>query len=225
MVQCIREHTRRDDAKMMKAVLFDLDGTLLLSDEEEFYSAYYKTLGKYCIDLIEPSKLVESVQKIIKKITMDDGKLNNYDRFVNVMKEELGEKLAKALESRFNAFYSSEEFDGLKSLTVPNEKLIGWMRKTENSKLKKVLATNPIFPKSAILKRMEWAGLSERDFDWISVMENSHFLKPRGEYYVEIAQKLAVKPEECMMIGNDALLDGACSKVGMTFKHIKDFQV
>ncbi len=214
---------RKDDKHMAKAILFDLDGTLLLSDEEEFYTAYYKTLGKYCLDLVEPSKLVQSVQKIMKKITMDDGKANNYDRFINTMKEELGEDLASALERRFNSFYLSEEFNSLKALTVPNEKLISWMRDSKNSDTKKALATNPIFPKIAIVKRMIWAGLRENEFDWITVMENSHFLKPRGEYYSEIAQKLGVDPKECMMIGNDDFLDGSCTKTGMEFKHVKDF--
>lgn len=208
---------------MPKAILFDLDGTLLLSDEEEFYTAYYKTLGKYCLDLIEPSKLVGSVQNIMKKITMDSGKANNYVRFVNGMKEELNEDLANALEKRFNSFYFSKEFDSLKFLTVPNKKLISWMRDSRNSNVKKALATNPIFPKIAIVKRMIWAGLCEDEFDWITVMENSHFLKPRGEYYAETAKNLGVDPTECMMIGNDDFLDGSCTKIGMKFKHVKDF--
>ena len=208
---------------MTKAILFDLDGTLLLSDEEEFYTAYYKTLGKYCSDLIEPSQLVQSVQKIIKKITMDNSEQNNYDQFMNVMREELGEELSKALEERFNSFYISKEFDSLKSLTKPNEKLIFWMRDSENSNVKKVLATNPIFPRIAIIKRMVWSGLREDEFDVVTFMENSHFLKPRGEYYLEIAKKIGVEPESCIMIGNDDFLDGSCTKIGMKFKHVKDF--
>ncbi len=218
-----QRHSESGDEHMTKAILFDLDGTLLLSDEEEFYTAYYKTLGKYCLDLVEPSKLVQSVQKIMKKITMDDGKSNNYDRFINTMKEELGEDLASVLEKRFNSFYHGEEFNSLKSLTVPNKKLISWMRDSKNSNAKKALATNPIFPKIAIVKRMIWAGLHEDEFGLITVMENSHFLKPRGEYYAEIAQKLDVDPRECVMIGNDDFLDGSCTKIGMNFKRVEDF--
>ncbi len=203
---------------MLKAVLFDLDGTLLLSNEEEFYSAYFKVLGDYCKDLINPFRLVDRVQQIIKKITLDNGNTTNYDKFMEEMKKEMGNYLAEKLEKRFNSFYLTA-FNELKSLTVPNVYLIQWMR---SLKVKRVLATNPIFPKIAIVKRMEWAGLSEEEFSLVTVMEDSHYLKPRGEYYTEITQKLGVEPQECVMIGNDPILDGACTKIGMRFKHVNE---
>lgn len=203
-----------------KAVLFDLDGTLLLSDEKEFYTAYFGALGNFCKELMNPYELVEKIQKIMKEIIMEDGKLTNYERFLNHLTQEVGSDLAKKLEDRFNAFYLTD-FNKLKALTLPNEPLINWMK---GLKTKKALATNPIFPKVAIVKRMNWVGLEENEFDLITVMEDFHYLKPRGEYYLEISQKLGVDPYECLMIGNDTMLDGSCTKVGMEFKHVDEMK-
>jgi FMN phosphatase YigB (HAD superfamily) len=211
---------KKMEKAMQKAILFDLDGTLLLSDEEEFYGAYFKALSKFCSDLMEPMKLVEKIQKIMRLITMEDGKLTNYERFMNRLEKEVGNELAKKLAERFNTFYSTD-FDNLKRLTLPNEALIRWMRTLS---AKKVLATNPIFPRIAIVKRMRWAGLKEDEFDLITVMEDFHYLKPRSEYYLEIAKKIEVAPEECLMIGNDTVLDGACTKAGMKFKHVEEMK-
>ncbi len=205
---------------MLKAVLFDLDGTLLLSDEEVFYNAYFKALGEFCKDIVNPYKLVEKIQHIIKIITLQDGKMTNYERFMNEMSKEMGEELAKKLEERFNTFYATD-FDKLKSLTLPNESLIKWMREL---KTKRVLATNPIFPRIAIVKRMKWAGLREDEFDIVTVMEDFHYLKPRKEYYLEISDKLGVPADSCLMIGNDEILDGACTKAGMEFKSIEEMK-
>jgi len=65
------------------------------------------------------------------------------------------------------------------------------------------VATNPVFPEVAIRQRIEWAGLGDVPFDWITTMENMRFTKPWPEYYLEVAERLQVPPEACGMIGND----------------------
>ena len=42
---------------MIKAILFDLDGTLLLSDSDEFTKAYFAELTKYLAPLHDPKEL------------------------------------------------------------------------------------------------------------------------------------------------------------------------
>ena len=66
-----------------------------------------------------------------------------------------------------------------------------------------VLATNPLFPHTATENRMRWAGLKPEDFAFYTTYENSKYCKPNPKYYEEIMQKLDLKPDECIMIGND----------------------
>jgi FMN phosphatase YigB (HAD superfamily) len=41
----------------------------------------------------------------------------------------------------------------------------------------------------------------------LTTYENMHFCKPNPQYYGEIAERLGRRPEECIMIGNDAEAD------------------
>ncbi len=204
---------------MWEAILFDLDGTLLLSNEEEFYRIYFSMLGDFCKDILDPTSLIATIQTLVKKLSSNPNGKSNYEKFMDGMKEEFGIEKAQELEIRFNEFYSTR-FKELESLTSPNEKLIRWMRALET---KKVLATNPIFPKKAIVERLRWAGLEERNFDLITTMENFSYSKPQKEYYLEIAKRLKTPAQSCLMVGNDLLLDGSCTKVGMDFKHVEEF--
>ncbi|MGN0180729.1 MAG: HAD family hydrolase, partial [Monoglobaceae bacterium] len=45
--------------------------------------------------------------------------------------------------------------------------------------------------------------------------ENIGYCKPNPEYYREIAKRLGVQPEECLMVGNDVTEDMIAETVGM----------
>lgn len=78
-----------------------------------------------------------------------------------------------------------------------------------------VVATNPIFPMTAVQQRLEWAGVADIPFQHITSYEKSHFCKPNIEYYQEILQQIGCRPEECLMVGNDVEEDLAAGKIGI----------
>ena len=78
-----------------------------------------------------------------------------------------------------------------------------------------VLATNPIFPRTATENRIRWAGLAPEDFLYYTTYENAHYCKPNLRYYTEVLEKIGRRPEECLMVGNDAEEDMAASTLGM----------
>ena len=77
------------------------------------------------------------------------------------------------------------------------------------------LATNPIFPSIATEYRMQWAGLDRNDFELYTTYENSCHCKPNPDYYRDVLSALAVKPEECLMVGNDVTEDMIAETLGM----------
>jgi FMN phosphatase YigB (HAD superfamily) len=46
-------------------------------------------------------------------------------------------------------------------------------------------------------------------------MNNMHFCKPNHNYYLEIAEKIGIPPDRCLMAGNDTVEDLVASEVGM----------
>ena len=79
-----------------------------------------------------------------------------------------------------------------------------------------MIATNPMFPKLAIDKRIEWAGIDRNDFIYVSSFEDNHFCKPQIEFYREILTDIRRTPEECIMVGNDMAEDMISGQLGIT---------
>ena len=53
------------------------------------------------------------------------------------------------------------------------------------------------------------------DFEIYTTYENIGFSKPNPSYYLEVAKILGVKPEECLMVGNDVTEDMVAETIGM----------
>ena len=78
-----------------------------------------------------------------------------------------------------------------------------------------MVATNPMFPRKAIHRRIEWAGLDLNDFSYITSYEDNHYCKPQLHYYKEILEVIGKQPEQCMMVGNDVQEDLVSLKLGL----------
>ena len=91
--------------------------------------------------------------------------------------------------------------------------------------LRVVLATNPLFPAIATQNRMQWAGLAPEDFILYTTYENSSYAKPNPAYYQEILNKLGLRAEECLMVGNDATEDMAAEQTGMRVFLLKNLLI
>ena len=89
------------------------------------------------------------------------------------------------------------------------------MRQIKEWGFRTALATNPIFPAVATESRVRWVGLEPSEFEWYTTYENASFCKPNPSYYAELLDKLALRPQECLMVGNDAAEDLAAQTLGV----------
>ena len=66
-------------------------------------------------------------------------------------------------------------------------------------------------------------GLKEEDFDHVTAYETEKYAKPNPDYYRAICARLGVKPEECLMIGNDTREDmHAAAEAGLNCYLVTD---
>jgi FMN phosphatase YigB (HAD superfamily) len=112
-----------------------------------------------------------------------------------------------------NSFYS-REFKKVKRCTRADKRVAEAVMELKRKGLRLVLATNPIFPKIATDQRIEWAGLSPRDFEYISYYDNSSYCKPNLKYYEEILNNTGLLASECYMVGNDVTEDMGATALG-----------
>jgi len=68
---------------MLKALLFDLDNTLILYDEPAFLQQYFAKISAAFADLIPAEVLPERILMSIIALSTNDGTLNNADYFMN----------------------------------------------------------------------------------------------------------------------------------------------
>lgn len=198
----------------MKAVLFDLDGTLLPMDQDAFVQLYFGQLAaKLAPHGYDPEKLVAAIWGGTKAMVKNDGSCTNEDAFWRYFASRFGEA-ARQDEPLFDAFYRHEFAQAQKACgyTEQANKLV---QAAKEKGLRCALATNPIFPDIATSRRIEWAGLNKADFELYTTYENSRFCKPNPAYYQAILDQMGLKGEDCLMIGNDGAEDTAALQVGI----------
>lgn len=204
----------KEDFIMIKAVLFDLDGTLLPMDQEEFIKAYFGSLAKKLAPYgYNPDTFVPAIWTGTKAMMKNDGSRTNEQAFWQTFAGMLGEQVYNDMPL-FEDYYNNE-FAAVKNICgfCPEARQV--VQAVKDKGFMAVLATNPLFPAVATQNRIRWAGLSPEDFALYTTYENHSYCKPNLEYYKEILSRLGLKGEECVMVGNDVDEDMTTEQLGM----------
>lgn len=195
-------------------VLFDLDGTLLPMDQDVFIRDYFSRIAaKMAGQGYDPKQLVDTIWHGTVAMIKNTSDKSNEEVFWELAVSVYGEKILSD-KRYFDEFYETE-FDKIKSVCGCNSAAIEAVHKIKEQGKRVALATNPIFPARATEWRIGWAGFDINDFELVTTYENINRSKPNPEYYLEIAKRLSVKPEECLMVGNDVGDDMVAEKIGM----------
>jgi len=213
---------------MTLTLLLDLDDTLLTTRIDSFIAAYLNLLGKFLSQQIS----IEA-EAIIHHLLAATEQMIRNDRPDRTLEETFDDAFYPALgiprtdlQGTIDRFYS-ELFPSLKALTTPRPEAIQLVEQAFRRGFQVVVATNPLFPRTAIVQRLEWAGLSPGrcPFELITSYENFHYTKPNPAFYAEILAQLGWPDQPAVMVGNhpDADIQPALSAGIATFWISSDF--
>ena len=197
----------------LKAVLFDLDNTLLLYSEKQFYHDYIAGLFIHFRDVLSPDEFYDRMMSATRVMVDNDGSQTNLALFLETFSSGLNES-GEQLMQRFDSYYENE-FQRFEELMLPVTGVAELFASLKQKGIKTVIATNPMFPMTVQKLKLSWAGLDGCDMTLITSVENSSFCKPNILYYKSICQKIEIAPRDCLMVGNDTLNDMIASHLGM----------
>ncbi|HSB67450.1 MAG TPA: DinB family protein [Anaerolineales bacterium] len=192
----------------MTLLLFDLDDTLLGNEMNSFIPAYLQALAKRMSQVAAPDHLVKTLLSATRQMVenVDPGQTLEA-KFDAAFYPNLGVSRPE-VQGMIDQFYD-EDFPQLRRLTQFKPEAAGIVHQILQRGDQVAIATNPLFPQTAIWQRLNWAGLpvNEVPFALVSSYETFHFAKPNPAFFAEFLAQMGWPKVPVVMVGNDVESD------------------
>jgi len=185
-------------------ILFDLDDTLLGNNMDQFLPAYLQALSAHMTAYAEPRCLVKtlmsaSAQMIANRradLTLEEVFDTGFYPPLGIEKDQV--------RGILDTFYR-DEFPKLRSLTQYRPEAVALVKTALGRGYRVAIATNSLFPRTAVVQRLTWAGLSPEQYPLALVpsFQDFHFAKPNPTYFAELMAKLAWPEGPVIMVGDN----------------------
>ena len=189
-----------------KTFLLDLDNTLLGNDMATFLPPYFDALQRSLQALADGQDLKASMIASVRVMQANqDPNLTNYEAFMADFVRRIGQPRAM-VEASVDSFYAND-YPALQRYTQLRPEARQIILQLQQQGRTAVIATNPLFPATAIEQRLAWAGIDDLPVALVTHMQNCHFSKPNPGYYTEILAKIEAQAESTWMVGDDVVND------------------
>jgi FMN phosphatase YigB (HAD superfamily) len=185
-------------------LLLDLDDTLLVNDIDTFLPGYLGAFGREVAPYMQPDKFVAALLAGTRQMV----KNRNPDC---TLQEVFAATFFPSIDMEADKFqgvadkFYAEVFPTLRDLTRPRPEAVRLVEQALARNYRLAIATNPLFPRTAIEQRLRWAGLPVETypFELVTSYESFHFAKPDIAYFAELMARLGWPEGPVLMVGND----------------------
>ncbi|MFX1407224.1 MAG: HAD family hydrolase [Promethearchaeota archaeon] len=198
-------------SKEIKAILFDLDGTLINVDLKLFIPAYLKLLADFMSDILPKRKIIPKLLQSSEAVNKNNGQKTNEQVFFETF-FPLNGYSKDDIQPLLDEFYE-KEFKKLRQFTTKKPEARSVVQAVFDNDFDVVIATTPVLPLTAIQQRLEWADVADFPYNLITSIENSCATKPNLIYYKQILQYLGHSPVNSLMVGDEDK-DMVAAKIG-----------
>jgi phosphoglycolate phosphatase-like HAD superfamily hydrolase len=157
----------------IKTTPFDLDGTLL----DAFLPHYLQGLAACLAHILPPHQLLTHLMPASNAIIANNRRAINQETFSAASYPLTGHS-RQQLEPIFMDFYAND-YPALRKYTRHKPEARQVVQKAFDLSYDVVIATNPVFPATAIKQRMEWGGVAGFPYQLVTTYENSRACKPK----------------------------------------------
>jgi FMN phosphatase YigB (HAD superfamily) len=185
----------------IKAILFDLDGTLIEVEMDKFIPQYLKLLASNVTHLVRSSKFISKLMIASEAVDKNDGSKTNEEVFEETFFPLIG-YTREEINPYIDKFYE-KDFPKLRQYTRQKPDARKVMETAFDKGYDIVIATTPLLPETAIRQRLEWAGVADFPYKLITSLENSRANKPSLLYYEFIIKSIDHSAEACLMVGDE----------------------
>lgn len=188
---------------MTLRLLLDLDDTLLNSNIESLIPVYFQKLSGHLAGEIAPERLLTELVRGTRIMYASADPLKTLEQVFSESFYPPLDTTREALAGQIEDFYDNV-FPELQPLTSPRPDALDFVTWAFSRGFDLSVATDPLFPRKAILHRLRWADLApERTpFSLVSDFETFHFAKVSQSYYPEFLLRLGWNSEPVLMVGD-----------------------
>ncbi len=188
---------------MSVTLLIDLDDTLLINPLESFMPAYITLLSTKLSPHVAPEKMVPQLLAATDCMIKTPSTTKTLEQIFDENFYPVLGLEKSSIEPLINDFYQNE-FNQLQSVTALRPEAVKLIDFAVSKNYTIVVATNPLFPQTAMRSRLNWAGFSGNNFpfEFVTSYELMHFSKPKPAYYAEILGRLGWPRGPICMVGN-----------------------
>lgn len=202
----------------MTLLLFDLDDTLLGNISNTFVPAYMQSMAMRLSSVANPTVFIKILMEAVQQMMEDQNPGQTLEeKFDAAFYPALGVK-RQDVQGLFDAFYA-EDYPKLRSLTQSKPEAVQVVHQVLDRGDQAGIATNPLYPRNAILQRLDWADLSADAVPFVLIpsYETFHFSKPNPAFFAEFLAQLGWPKAPVVMVGNDITLDiGSARQLGLS---------
>jgi FMN phosphatase YigB (HAD superfamily) len=188
---------------MTFSLLLDLDDTLLDSNIDALIPVYFQKLAAHMAGRVAPNKFIKELARSTQVMYANT-------RFDRTLEQVFSENFYPALDlpqadlaAEIDRFYD-DVFPTLEPLTKPRPEAIALVEWAFSQGWNVAVATDPLFPRKAILHRLRWAGLAPEKYPFTLIpdFQTFHFAKFSVAYFPEFLARMGWTDGPLLMVGD-----------------------